>query len=316
MTVEVGGAGTLGLAFETTLGTYIAPTKWIPIRSESLELMEDKVWRKNLRGKADITGAIQGYLHVEGEVEFEVTADYLLYFLYASRATPAKAGAGPYTYTFTPAHVAKATTGAGPTTRKTLSVLATRGGNPMAYTGLSVGQLAFTVDAGVLICTASMIGVSESAQASAAATYPVSDPYGPGKVTLEIPNGTPRADVATMTLNINDNLVAANRLNGSRNAAYQNWGEREVTLTCEADFDTLTDFTVFTAQTFQTAELLASNDPSDDEVSILLNATVEEAYKINLAGLGEVNKASLNFHGIFDTTDAYTTTVKTNENIT
>jgi len=49
VTSEIGGQGTVGVAFETTVGTFVAPTKWIPIRSESLQLVEDKIYRMNIR---------------------------------------------------------------------------------------------------------------------------------------------------------------------------------------------------------------------------------------------------------------------------
>lgn len=112
MTVEVGGAGTLGVAFETTLGTYVAPAKYIPIRSESLTLAEGKVYRMNLRGKADPTGAIKGYFHVEGDITFEVTSDIMPYFLLASRAQVIRTStSSPFTYVATPTHQAKSEIG-------------------------------------------------------------------------------------------------------------------------------------------------------------------------------------------------------------
>ena len=128
MTIEVGGAGYLGVGFETTLGTFVAATKWIPIRSESLVVAEDKQYRMNLRGLADRSGALLSYTHVEGDIEFEVNPEFLPYFLYASRCSITKSGSGPYTYVFTPAHVAKTTTAAGTTTRKTLSIIVQRSG--------------------------------------------------------------------------------------------------------------------------------------------------------------------------------------------
>jgi len=316
VTVEVGGAGSVGFAFESTLGTYVAPTKWIPIRSETLANPEDKVYRTNIRGVADRSGAIQGYVHVEGDIVFEVSSDILPYFMYAARVVPVKSGAGPWTYTFTPAHVAKATTAGGTTTRKTLSILTQRGGNPMAYTGCSVGQLSLTVEGGVLVCTASMVGVNEAAQSPATPAWPTNAPFGPGKVTLEIPTSTVRGDADTFTLVINDNLVAANRLNGQRFAAYQNWGEREVTLSVETDFDVLTDFNAFVAQTLQAITLKAIGTPSSDELSIVLNAGVTDSYVVNLSSLGDVNRGVINYHGIYNTGDAYTVVCKTTENIT
>jgi len=314
MTVEVGGAGTLGLAFETTLGTYIAPTKWIPIRSESLSKVEDKIWRTNIRGVADRTGAIQGYTHVEGEIEFEVTPEVFVYFMYASRITCVKTGAGPYTYTFAPAHVAKTSTAAGTTTRKTLSMLITRGGNSRGYVGLSVGQITLTVDNGLLMATASMVGTDEATQSAGTPSWATTEPIGPGDVTLEVPTGSARADADTFTFTLNDNLTFANRLNGQRKAAYNNWGEREISWAYEFDYDTQTDYDAFIAQTIRSITMKGTLTATE-EVSVLTAATASEAHVSNLSSLGDVNRASVDAHAFHNTGDAFSIIVKTAESI-
>lgn len=317
MTIEVGGAGFLGVAFEATLGTFVPAVKWIPIRSESLRVAEDKQYRMNLRGLADRSGALLSYTHVEGDIEFEVNPEFLPYFLYASRITAVKSGAGPFTYTFTPAHVAKTTTAAGTTTRKTLSIIVQRGGERFAYVGCAVGQLAFTVDAGMLICTASIVGTNEATQALGTPTYTTVPPVSPGQVTLEVPNASARADADTFSLTINDNLVPANRLNGSRFSAYQNWGEREVTFSYEVDFDVkTTDYDVFRAGTFRTATIKGIVSAAVEEVQVVLNATAIDAAPVYLAGLGDVNRLSVEAHAFYNTGAAYTATVITAENIT
>jgi hypothetical protein len=313
--VEVGGAGSVGVAFESILGNYIAPTKWFPLRSESLQLMEDKVYRTNIRGVADRSGAIKGYFHVEGDVVFEVTHDVLLYYMYASRVTIQKSGGGPYTYTFKPAHIAKASTAAGPTARKTLSLLCQRSQNPMAYVGCSVGQSAFAIDAGVLVCTASIIGVDESAQSAESPSWSAGVPFGPGDVTLEIPSGSSRPDIDTFSFAINDNLAAANRLTGLRKASYQDWGEREITASVEHDFDTLTDYNAFVNQTPQVVKLYAYHS-ANDSLTILINAAIEDSYQVNLSGLGDVVRGAIAYHGIYDSTDAYSIAIVSTENIT
>lgn len=316
MTLEVGGAGSLGLEFEAVLGTYLAPTKFIPIRSESLQKVEDKQYRMNIRGLAERSGAIQGYFHIEGDVEFEVTHDSLLYFLYLGRFTPAKSGAGPYTYTFTPATVAKTTTAAGATTRKTASILIERSDLGRGYVGMSASQYAFTLDNGVLICTVSMLGVDEASQSLVAPVWPSSEPYGPGKVSVEIPDATPRTDADTFSLTINDNGTAANRLDGQRRPSYITWGEREITASMEHDFESLTDYNAFVNQTLQAVDFTASRNASNDQVKILLNAAVADSYQVNLSSLGDVIRGSVAYHGIYNSGDAISIEVKTTENIT
>jgi hypothetical protein len=316
MTIEVGGAGWVGIGFETVLGTWVTPLKYIPIRSETLQVSENKQYRMNLRGTADRTGALPSYTHVEGDIVFEVNPEFLPYILYCARTTPAKTGSGPFTYTFTPAHVAAATTATGVTNRHTASLTINRGSNFFGYVGCSVGQMVFSTDEdGMLLLTASVVGTTETNQAGPfTPTFTTTPPISPGQVTLEIPTATARSDARTANLTINDNLVPANRLNGSRSAAYQTWGEREITFTAEFDFNTLTDYNIFRAGTFQTATYKGINGA--ETATITLNATVMDAYPVNLAGLGDVNSAAVEMHAFFNTANAYTITVVTAEAIT
>jgi hypothetical protein len=323
-TLEVGGAGYLGIGVETTLGTFVTPTKFFPIRSETLSQQEAKIYRTNIRGVADRSGAVQGYVHAEGDVVFEVTSDILPYFLEAGRFLVVRTGASaPFTYTATPIHVAKTQTNAPATagtpvnvTRKTLTLLANRSDIPMAYLGMSVSQLAFTLDNGLLVCTASMIGTQESTQTPPApvATWGTAQPFGPGLVTLEVPQGSPRADADTFSVTINDNGVAANRLNGARGAAYVNWGEREITAHVEHDFSSTADYDAFVAQTQQIVAFKAIRSASDS-IEIDINAAIEDNYAVNLSALGDVVRGSFDMHGIYGTTDAVTIIVKTTESV-
>jgi hypothetical protein len=43
MALDIGASGEVGLAFEATVGTYVAPTKFIPVRNESLKRVQDTV---------------------------------------------------------------------------------------------------------------------------------------------------------------------------------------------------------------------------------------------------------------------------------
>lgn len=319
MGVDIGGGGTLGVGLEVTLGTYAVPTKFIPIRSESLAVVEDKIYRMNLRASADRTGAVKGYTHVEGDIVFEVTPDVMPYFFYGARVVPARAFSAPtYTYTFTGASVAKPTTAAsGVTNRRTLSLNILRSGKVFGYVGCVVSQLAFSIDNGLLMCTASMYGTDEAVQSAGSPSWSVIPVAGPGTLTLEYPTATTRVDVDTFSLTINDNATQANRLNGSRAAAYENWGEREVTFSYEADFDgaAFPDYTAFRAGTISPITFKAIVAGGTQEMTIVLNATAIDAYPVNLAGLGDVNRASISGHAFYNTTDAYTITVKTDEQV-
>lgn len=316
MAIEIGGQGMVGLAFETTVGTYVAPTKWVPIRSESLQKIEDKQWRTNIRGIADRTKGPQGNTRVEGDVEFEVTRENLLYFLYTGRWTITKSGVGPFTYTFVNSHAAKPTTGSGPTARKTLSILTARGSRPFGYTGLVAGQYAFSFDNETLICTVSLMGLEEAQQTIPAATWPTSEPYGGGQNSVKIPTATSRTDINSFTLTVNDNLSAEHRMDGLRTPAFVRFGEREVTASMEHDFDALTDYNAFINATEQEITLLASRSATNDQLSVVLEATLAESYQVNLTSLGDLVTASSSYHAFYGTQEPVTIEVKTTEDIT
>ena len=317
MTLGIGGTGYMGLAVEATLGTSVPPTKFFPIRSESLQLMEDKIYRTNIRGVADRSGAVKGYTHIEGDVVFEVTSDVLVYFLYAARMKPTKTGAmAPFTYTFTGDHVANPSTAAGATNKKTLSLYVERDAFPRTYAGCSVGQLAFSLDNGLWVCTASIMGLTEATATHVAGTFTASDPYGPGENQIQVPTATVRADADSFTLTVNDNLTPAFRLNGQQTPAYLVWGEREITAGLDIDYSALTDYNAFIAQTFQAITWKSINTAGTDEVDVLLNCAVTDSYQVNLGSLGDLTRAAVAYHGIYNTTDAALFTINTAEAIT
>src|SRR5580765_5566120 len=308
MPFGLGGTGWLGVGFETTYGTWITPTVWLPIRSESLQKQEDKIYRTNIRGVADRTGAIQGYYHIEGDIEFEVNADVLLYFLYLGRFLPAKSGAGPYVYTFTPTHIASPSTATGPATPKSGAVTIARNNRYFGYSGVNVARYSFRVEDGLMLCTASVIGLEETNQAGPfTPVYNSTTPFGPLYNRIEIPTATVRTDIDTFTLDIDDGGEAQNRIKttGGRAAAFMKWGEREVTLSMEHDFDALTDYNTFLNKTVQSITFKGSVGASN-EVSFVVAATVVDSYEVGLSSLGDLTRATVQYHGYYGATDVVT----------
>jgi hypothetical protein len=316
VTVEIGGLGEFGWSYETTYGTFVPAANWIPIRSESLKTEEDRQYRMNLRGLADRQNPILSYTHVEGDVTFEVTRSAILPFLYAARMAPAKAGSDPdFVYTFTPANVVKPTTATGATTRKTLSIAVNRSGTQFQYAGCSVTGLNFSLDNGTLMCTASIFGLTEVTGSETAASFLTDQPYGPGKVTFNMaaPASSPRTDVDTVTININDNGGPENRIKAGRGPAFNRWGEREVTVSAEYDFDALTDYNAWIAATKFEVILNGEISDTNDEVTIKVNAAAHDDHDgPHLTNLGDLVRASVDMHGYYDTGNVYTITVKSN----
>jgi len=317
--LQIHGQGHLGLSFETTIGDFVAPTKFLPIRSESLRWVEDKPYRMNIKGVADRQppGTL-GPGHVEGDVEFEVTADTLIYFLYAGRMEPSRTGVGPYTYTFVPFHGPKPSTGASATVRKTLSILVARANVGFGYAGCSVGSFNFSYENEVLICSMSLMGLTEGTETIVSPTFDeLTDlSFGPAHNSIKIPSDEAiRTDVADASLSINDGAEVRARLDGQQAPSGIRWGEREVTVSLEHDFESTADYDAFKASTRQDIEFLASRDASDNQIKATVRGTITDTYESNLASLGDLVAASVEYHGTYDDAEVYEIEVKTDEDI-
>lgn len=314
----IGGSGLLGLAFEAVYGTWVPPTKFIPIRSESLTHSEDKQILTPIRGLATASKVKRGYTVEEGDIEFEVTSDVLIYFLYAARTAIAKTGAAaPFEYVFTPVAVVLPTTAVGAATRKTLSIYIERAGEVFAYSGCTVTSVAFTIDNGDLICTAHVVGRDiDVTKAPVAPTFAAWNPFGPGTISFELPTGTARVDVDTFTITIDDGGEALNRIRGggARGPSYIRWGERVVSGTFDHDFLDLAEYNSFVNNSARGLTVVAEH-AADDRVEVRLSSLHTNGYPINLGGLGDLVRATVDFRAVYGGTNEYTITVDTTESV-
>ena len=297
MTQSIGAQGILGIAFETVYGTYVVPAKYHPFLSETLTNPFEHVFRRPVRGVADVVGAKKGNSRVEGDITFEVQDDAMVYWLAAARGTIVKAGAGPYTYTFTPSHAGK-----GPV-NKALSITIQRGDEAFGYVGCLVTALEFSHQDGILTCRASVIGKDEATQTDITGTFSAVDVFGPGEWNVEVPTATVRTDIDTFTLTVDDSGEAQHRLSNTRTPQFVKYGERSVALTLEADFDTRTEYDAFKALTAQ--EILVEADlDADQYVHLKVNSAIKESYEVNIGGQGDLVRASISYQGIYDTGDS------------
>jgi hypothetical protein len=316
MSVGLAGCGFLGIAIETTSGTYAAPTKYVPIRSESLAYQQDTVWRRPIAQTVDITAAIPGNVHVEGDVELEVTPDVACYFHHIMRGALVKTGAGPYVYTYTGVCGA---TGANTASGKTASITIVRNtGQVFGYVGCLVGQASYTVDSGALVGTYSIIGTDEASQSVPVPTWGTAVPFGAGEIALEVPTGAQIFDTEGFDVTINDNAEPQYRMvtgAGARGARFVKFGEREVTMSVERDFDTRTEYDAFKAYTAQSITWKATKSATE-EMTFLMGAAIKDTYEVGLSGQGDLVRASVSYQAIRAASgNAYSMVVKTAENI-
>lgn len=290
-------------------GVYVAPTKFIPFNDETLEMMEDTVFRRPIRQNAAVIGAVAGNEHPEGDINMEALEDCLVYFLLAARATVTKSGSSPnFTYTFKGNANAIAT--------RTLSITIIRSEQVFGYTGVTVGSFKFGIDNGMLTFGCSTKGRSEATQSTPVATWPTTAPFGAGMYDIQIPTGTTVTDTDTFEWTVEDNADNQFRLkNTGRGSDFVNFGERDTTITMGRDFLTRADYDTFKAVTSQSLTLIASKGVNNS-VTLLTPVTVKESYAVALSGQGELTRGSITYRGMINASgDDYTITVKTQEDI-
>lgn len=308
MAVGIGAGGILGIALETVSGTYLAPTKFVPIDSESLKHMQDNFKRRAIRNTPGLIGVTPGNVHVEGDITFDLTGDVLAHFLYATRCTVVKTGAGPYNYVGTPAALAVPV--------KTLSISIKRNSEVFGYVGCIVGGLTISVGTdGILKCTVKIIGLQEATQAALTAAWPTTAPFGAGMYNLQIPTATQVYDTDTFEFSSEDNATPQFRLkNTGRGAQFASFGESNATAKVERDFENRTDYDLYKAATAQSITFVATSGA--DVITILMPAAIKDTYDLALPGQGDLLRASISYDGAIDSTGKhYLITVVTAENI-
>jgi len=336
MPAGLGGAGYVAVVPEVTMGTYLDPSTagavFVPILDESLVYNEDKYYSPQIRQQVMVSEQKQSYYSVGGDITMEVDPNYLPYFLHASRHTITRTGAGaPYVYKYVPAVAGQATTGAGSTTRKTLSITVVRNGIGFGYAGCCVGSYEFTIEDGVLRVTFGIVGLSEATpSALGTPTWLAPKLYGADASSVFVDAAGTAPAFATASLDFNGftfsadhNAEAQNRIRSDRAASYVSFGETESTYDSELDFVSKTEYDAYKASTKRATRLLSRNPGTantlalaNDGVQISINNTSYDSYEVALPGMGDLIMASITGRALgIAGGDAYAIEVKSDANI-
>ena len=311
MPAGIGASGVIGVAFEAVVGTYVAPTKFFPIKSESLMFNQGVTPRRVIRGIAGPLGFVKGNGIVEGDISMEVLPDVLPWFLYASRATVVKTGTGPWVYT------AKGNSNGSPTALRSMSITIVRNGIVFGYTGCMVSSSSYSVEDGILSVTHKIMGMEEAVQTAPTPTYSATSvPFGMGTYSLEI-DDVVVTDIGNVTINIEDNATAEYRLAGGTGADVVHWGENTTKITVDRDFITRTQYDKYRAVTAEKFEL--TNTQASQIVKFTIPVGVMTTYGISLAGVGDLVQAKTEIEAGYDATLASNWEIavtSTTENIT
>lgn len=300
----------MGVAIESVSNTYAAPTKFFPFTSETLKQMQSTAYRTPIRHMVDILGAVQGDVHVEGDIVMEALPDCMPYFLDASRMTLVKTGTGPFLYTGTPNALA--------VPLKTMSVTIVRNGIVFGYTGCCVGQWKLEINNGILQVTWSLVGNNEAVQSVPSDTYANGVPFGEGQYHIEMPTGTQIFDADTFDFTVNDNATPNYRMRDDTvGASFINWGERQVTMDLTRDFLTRADYDAYKALSTQ-AVLFKASQNANNMIVITSPATIKDTHETNLDGQGNLIRSKIAYKSMWDTgtSRAYQIAVTTTEVMT
>ena len=301
MPAGLGGGGKVGIAFETTMGTYVAPTIFVPILNESLAYTEEKYYSEQIRQQTIVSDNKQGFYHVEGDIELEVDATHMPYWLYASRHSIVKTGAGPYVYTFTPSSAGSASTAASGAVARTLSITIVRNSVVFGYTGCVVGNWEFVLgDDGVLRCTMGILGLAEAVQSAPSPSWSAPDLLGAAAHAVYLAASaasptftTPDTGFNGFTFRANYNAEAQNRINQARSAAYISFGITEAEIESELDFLNRTDYDNMVANTTRAIKLESANGGATfaagtSGIKLQGNKVSYDSYTIGLEGMGDL----------------------------
>ena len=300
MPIGIGAAGSVGIAREAVAGTYVAPEVFIPVRSESLKFLNEVQYTRPIMETPDQIHGVTGPQKVEGDLEFEVLIEPFTYLLYGARMSVVKAGAGPFTYDFTPSAAAEAP-------NKTLSITVVRNGIVFGYVGCVVGKLELSVDSGILVATASVVGRGEASQPAPATSWLTDLPFDADAYTLTI-GGTGVTDADAITWSLDDSAEAVYRLGVAGAAAFVKFGERTVTASMERDFQNSTEYAKFKAATAQALVFKSALDASNF-IQITTDAVVMDTYEVNLTSQGDLVRASIDYQGKYDFTNSRVYTI-------
>lgn len=328
MAIGVGGQGFVGVAVETTPGTYVAPTTFIPILSESLQYTEDRYISPAIRKATIAQDVKQSFYHVEGDIDLEVDTDTIVYFLHACRFTVVKTLTGPYKYVFTPSGGASAGPNGNNATAKTLSITITRNNQVFKYVGCVVGSYNFRVENGVLLSTMTIMGLGEvsvntdtpptptftSPSLLGAAAHTVST--APVVTPPTTPTWVTATNFQTFQINVNENGAAQNRIQSNRQAAFISFGETELTIAATRDFEVRADYDNFVATAFQAFQLFSSNGAVTDSIQIAVYRGAYTAFPISLPGIGDIVVAAAEVRGVQNGTRSFDITVYSDTSIT
>lgn len=246
MGLKSGMVAQLGVKAETTWGTFVAPTRFYPLISESLTEEIDRLESEGIiTGRRIITSEqwAAGNVTVSGDIKTELYQQGMGALLKACFGAVSTAGPGPYTHTLTP----------GDLTDDHLSVQVGKPDvsgtvQPFSFSGMKAGEWELSIDAGGLVAlTVSLVGkllVTSEALASASFSTGAATPFTFKHASATVAGAA--AKVKKVTIKANNGLDTDRRFIGTEYIDEPLEAEaREYSGTVDLEFESLTMYNRF-----------------------------------------------------------------------
>lgn len=246
MALKSGMAAQLGVKAETTWGTFVAPTRFYPLISESLTEEIDRLESEGIIAGQRVLRSEQwaaGNVDVGGDIQTELYQQGMGALLKACFGAVATTGAGPYTHTFTP----------GDLTDDHLSVQVGKPDvagtvQPFSFYGMKATDWELSIEAGGLVMlTTSLVGkqlATSDALATASYGTGAATPFTFKHATASVAGGA--ANVKKLTIKGSNGLDTDRRFIGSEYRAEPLEADlREYGGTVDLEFESLTQYNRF-----------------------------------------------------------------------
>jgi len=310
MTIDVAGGGHIGLALETSHGTYKAPEKFAAVYSESVQEIRTDSYRVPMVGRAVASGKNPGRQHVAGDLTMEALPEVMAYFLLASRwgANVQKTGASaPFTYSATNSSVVHLKDNS-----RSLTLVADRAGVGFAYLGCQVVQTVINFgDGGVPMVTYSIIGQRQTEDYTpGAVVLPTELPFSVDETAIAIAGTSPRGDIdaESTSFTLNDNGEPKFNLTGEDRADYVKFGEFIGESSYEIDFEDKADYAIWKARTAQ--EIILHCEKAANQIFDLeFHGAMYDTFEVSLSGIGDQVRASASARAVHNVAAGFAATL-------
>lgn len=242
--MSLGALGYVGYGVEVTEGTFVAPTKYIPVSSFSFEDSNDFITPDQIRHSRDRYIAMAAPYAVSGSMEMELiptdVASLLKSAFAATVVSGAYMGGSAYQHVFTPASEEPTLT----FESSAADILV------MRYSGVRVNTIEIKAAFGEIV-TASfgLEGVNRQKQVSAGnPTYTNIVPFHFSGADIKVDGGTILTTVKDFTFGVNNNIERIGTLRKTRSWKRLALGMREVTLALTIDFTDTSEYDRFLAE--------------------------------------------------------------------